>query len=231
MYIFCTIILLQVSALSSQRITSSEIVKQCIKTHDPRGNWERFKGSFSMTIERDNQATRYFDLIFNNKKRSWQYSYQEDNDQWTYGITKGKKEVFKNRVPLKDYKTSPITDERIQYMHDVYQYLFGVPQILIHDLRYLNPVAKDTLFDGKKVWMLSFDYQNPEKDNWKFFINTTSYQLEGYQFYKISPHEDGEYIILNDWVRIQGILFPKQKIWYWNTTGLFFRKDQIMSYP
>jgi hypothetical protein len=49
------------------------------------------------------------------------------------------------------------------------------------------------------------------------------------QFFKNSPSEDGEFIFLEDGVKIKGVLFPKRKIWDWNNTGILFRTDIILS--
>ncbi|NJL77479.1 MAG: hypothetical protein HC892_23010 [Saprospiraceae bacterium] len=204
------------------------MLEQCIQYHDPKESWSKFKGQFDMRITREGQQERNFSLTFDNKKDFWQYCYATNDSLICYGKSAGNLFASYNGKQTFDTTHFPVPTDRIQYLYEVYLYLFGIPQKLMSDAKYLSPIVSDTVFMGIPVHQLTFDYQNPQKDKWLFFINSSNFRLEGYQFYKESPTKDGEYLVLKDWSKYKGILFPKTKEWYWNATGNFFRTDTIL---
>ena len=54
-----TLLLLLISITSfSQKIKGNELLEKAIQFHDPKGNWETFKGEFFVTMETPKNASR-----------------------------------------------------------------------------------------------------------------------------------------------------------------------------
>jgi len=124
-----------------------------------------------------------------------------------------------------------LTDERTLYLKEVYTYLMGLPMLLADDFRFMKGDVEEAVFNGSQCYKISFEYLPiNENETWCFYINKFTFILEGYRFFKEDASLDGEFIFLEDYQKMDGILIPAVKKWYWNKDGSFFRTDTTLKF-
>jgi hypothetical protein len=219
-------------SISCQKLDSKIILSKCISVHDPDDQWQKLDASFDMSIKRDGHADRFFSIYFNRRKNHFKYLVNLDSVNYSQAFFDKKHKILINRNEVSDtaminkYNLKP---DRTKYLQEVYEYLFGVPMVLKNDLLYLSEDVGSQLFNDKDCHVLTFDYlPKDNNETWLFFINKSSYLLEGYQFFDQDIKSDGEFIFLKDQFRSKNILFPREKHWYWNKDDSFFRTDSII---
>jgi len=225
--------IVNIQAQNKVTLTAKELLIKSIKKHDPNGNWHKLKASFNMKIERSNQPTRLFYVSLNNKKGHFMYGVNSDTA--TFSQSFSPPDVFSyqlngsTNISPDSLNKYGLTNTRTIYLREVYEYLFDLPMRLTYDKQFMSQVVGDTIYNDAATHILHFNYiDKGSSETWKFFINKSSYQLEGYQFYKGDITKDGEWITLKDYTEIKGILMPKTKEWYWNKDNSYFRTDKII---
>lgn len=234
-YRICIIACLAVTfgQVRTQSLSAEQILQKCIQRHDPMHKWQTFKGKFDMSIVRAGHQDRFFTIGFDKKKDAFTYAVDTDSIRYEQSVSKGKFVQSINGNADIDEKTISqyqLTPQRTQYLKEVYDYLFGVPMRLNDDISMLNDTVKSVSFNTVDCFQLTFEYLPVgENETWYFFINSTSYTLEGYQFFKDDINTDGEFILLKDYEVLYDLLIAKTKLWYWNKDGSFFRTDSIIN--
>ena len=56
---------------------------------------------------------------------------------------------------------------------------------------------------------------------------TQTFALKRYQFFHDESKNDGEYILLNDEILVEGIKMPKNRSWYFNSNDKFLATDRL----
>ena len=219
-------------AVAQAQPTAFEILQKSIKTHDPRGRWQKLKADFDMSIVREKQADRFFRIDLNIPKKSFFYRVKSDTLNYAQGFKGNVFEAFFNNskdISETTIKKYDLTQARTQYLREVYEYLLLLPMRLQNDTALL---AKDFIietFNNVPCYKLTIQYEpSSENETWHFFIDNQSFILRGYQFYVKDKTTNGEYIYLEDYTSVKGILMPKTKKWYWNKDNSFFRTDRIL---
>jgi Family of unknown function (DUF6503) len=220
------------ATIAQAQQTAYQILQKSIKTHDPRGRWQKLKAEFDMSIVREKQADRFFRIDLNMPKKQFTYRVKTDSVNYSQGFKGNNFEAFFNNskdIPETTIKKYDLTQARTQYLKEVYEYLLLLPMRLQNDTALL---AKDYIiepFNGTPCYKLTIQYEpRNENETWHFFIDNQSFILRGYQFYVKDKTTNGEYIYLEDYVSMKGILMPKTKKWYWNKDNFFFRTDRIL---
>ena len=73
-------------AVAQAQPTAFEILQKSIKTHDPRGRWQKLKADFDMSIVREKQADRFFRIDLNIPKKSFFYRVKSDTLNYAQGF-------------------------------------------------------------------------------------------------------------------------------------------------
>lgn len=226
------LIFISVSFFAKGQIKSADILMKSIKIHDSNQRWKKLKVDLEMSIIRDKTADRFFKVGLNLPQNSFFYEVKNDSLHSFQGF---KGDVFAatlngkstlNESEIKKYDLGKI---RTQYLKEVYEYLLLLPMRLENDLHLLNPEFTEEVFNQKTCYKLTIQYlPSEENETWHFFIDKETFILHGYQFFLKDKKTNGEYIFLEDYTTIKGILIPKIKRWYWNKDDSFFRKDTII---
>ena len=107
-------------------------------------------------------------------------------------------------------------------------YLYGLPMKLKDPGTILDPVVKRKKFKEKEYLVLKVTYEESVgKDTWYFYFNPLTFAMEVYQFFKDESKNDGEYILLNDEILVEGIKMPKNRSWYFNSNDKFLATDRL----
>jgi hypothetical protein len=111
----------------------------------------------------------------------------------------------------------------------VYNYLFGLPFKLKDPGVILKEKYIETEFNGKQCYELAIEFdKNIGADQWYFYFDKKDFLLAGYKFHHDVSKKDGEFIYLNDYEKINGIIMAKTKKWHWNQTNEHFSTDKLV---
>jgi hypothetical protein len=215
-----------------QNLSATDIVSKSINAHDSSNNFGKFQGTFLYQIERQNQTTRNFSLVFDKRKSSFSYIVNTDSVSFKQKFIKGKCILEANNSKLLSpdlVKKYDITCERTQYLEKVYNYLFGLPFKLKDPGVILKEKYIETEFNGKQCYELAIEFdKNIGADQWYFYFDKKDFLLAGYKFHHDVSKKDGEFIYLNDYEKINGIIMAKTKKWHWNQTNEHFSTDKLV---
>ena len=90
----------------------------------------------------------------------------------------------------------------------------------------LDSIIKRRKFKGKEYLVLKVTYEESVgKDTWYFYFDPLTYAMQVYQFFKDETQNDGEYIILEDLEKVNGIKMPKTRSWFFNKDDKYLGKD------
>lgn len=215
--------------LSAQSITGQALLEKSIKYHDPKGKWDKFKGTLPMTETRPNGADRKSVMKLNNRK---DYFYL-DQKRAGYRVEKSIKmgqctAKINNSTAIQDSLVQKfrLSCPQIERMRDYYVYLWGMPMKLKDKGTLIEEKVTATNFMGKEVLSMKVTYEkNVGEDIWYFYFNPSNYSLVGYRFYHDEAVNDGEYIPLEGEEIIKGIRFPKTRTWFINKDDRFLGAD------
>ncbi len=224
--------LITFATIAQAQQTAYHILQKSIKIHDPRGRWQKLKTAFDMSIVREKQADRFFTIALNVPKKHFTYRVKTDTLNYSQGF-KGNTfaVVFNNSSDISEanIKKYDLTQTRTQYLKEVYEYLLLLPMRLQNDTALLSKDYTIETFNGIPCYKLTIQYEPiNENETWHFFVDNQSFILRGYQFYVKDKTTNGEYIYLEDYTKVKGVLMPKTKKWYWNKDSSFFRTDRIL---
>ncbi len=220
-----------VSIVQAQQ-TAKDILQKSIETHDPRGRWHKLNAEFDMSIVREKQADRLFTIALNMRKKHFAYRVKTDTLNYSQGFKGAIFETLFNgssTISEANIKKYDLTEARTQYLKEVYEYLLLLPMRLQNDTALLSKDYTIETFNNVQCYKLTIQYQPiNENETWHFYIDNQSFILRGYQFYVKDKTTNGEYIYLEDYTNVKGILMPKTKKWYWNKDSSFFRTDRVL---
>lgn len=206
--------------IHAQSMTGQTLLEKSIQYHDPKGNWDTFKGTLQFKETRPNGADRQSTLKLDNKKGYFNL----DQNRAGYQI---EKTVVQNAcsykvngsasVPDSLMKKFRLTCPQLHSIRDYYVYLWGMPMKLRDPGTQIDSKVTTTTFQGDEVLSMKVTYDKVVgEDIWYFYFNPKNYALVGYRFYHDEAVNDGEYIPLVGEEIINGIRFPKARTWYIN---------------
>lgn len=114
-------------------------------------------------------------------------------------------------------------------MRNYYTYLWGLPIKLTDSGTILGKQVEMSEFNSKKAYKLRVSYDpNVGSDVWYFYFDPKSYKLLGYRFYHDEAKNDGEYIYLEDEIKVAGMRLPKVRKWYTHQEDKFLGTDTLV---
>ena len=221
-----------IAPLQSQKLTSTELLDRAISFHDPDGAWNTFNGNFKVLMETPTSSDRLSVLWMNHPEQKFGLEVKKDNVSYRYIFEKDSCLTTLNgsdQISKEDREKYRLTCERGKMMRNYYTYLYGLPMKLKDPGTLLDPKVTTKTFKGKKYLVLKVNYdEEVGKDVWYFYFDPTTFAMEVYQFYHDESKNDGEYILLNGLVEVQGIKMPKDRSWYMNKDDKFLGKDILL---
>ena len=224
-----SILVLWLQVSFSQSFTAEQLVEKSIMAHDPKGRYDRFNETLDYQIVRDGHQTRNFILKLNPAKDRFSYEVKSDSVNFIQSVDKGKCTFELNgNTTFSDEAAAinQLTCERTKYLRDVYFYLFGLPYKIKDKGVQINSIVEVVVFDEKESYKLKVNFDKEVgADTWWFFIDKTTFLINGYQF--LHGTGPGEFIYLRDNIIVGDVLMAKTKLWHWNDTKVHFRTDTI----
>jgi hypothetical protein len=228
--VFCLMLSISfISTNQAQSLTASEIVANSIEYHDPQGKLLKKEVSFFFTETRPNGSDRKSEVRFNLKKEKFQITQIKDDHKIESTYDCGKISFLldgKKDISAEDKEKYSLDEQRVEMLKSYYQYLWLMPLKLIDEGSNFNPLVKKVDFFGKESLEIRVTYDpSVGSDVWYFYFNPTSYALQGYRFYHDEEKNDGEYIILDEEARYNGVRIPKIRKWFTHKEDKFLGAD------
>jgi hypothetical protein len=225
-YIFLLITYGCTACCIGQNITGQELMEKAIAYHDPKGNWNSFKGDFTVTMESPKGDNRVSYIAIDLLASYFKLTTNKEGNSIEQSVDKGECILTLNsnsNISDADRASHNISCERAKKMKDYYTYLYGLPMKLRDSGTIIEPRVVTKTFKDKEYLKLKVTYsQEVGKDTWYFYFDPTTYAMEVYQFFHDESKNDGEYILLSGEEIINDIKMPKTRAWYYN------KKDQYL---
>ncbi|MCM4171792.1 hypothetical protein DHD32_09880 [Arenibacter sp. TNZ] len=209
-----------------QNITGMELLEKAIAYHDPKGNWNSFKGDFTVTMKSPKGDNRISQIAINLPASYFKLITNKEGNTLEQTVDKGDCILRLNgsaNISDTDRATHNISCERSKKMKDYYTYLYGLPMKLRDPGTIIESNVETKTFKNKEYLRLKVTYsEEVGKDTWYFYFDPSTYAMEVYQFYHDESKNDGEYISLSGEEIINDIKMPKTRAWYYN------KKDQYL---
>jgi len=213
----------------AQPLSGKELLEKPIEYHDPNSKWSKFNGSFNVSMQSPSRPLRKSNIVIDLMRSFFELSVQIGENQWKASLLDEDCDLLFNgsrKISPEIEKEFRLNCKRAKMYRDYYTYLYGLPMKLKDPGTYIDPVISQKSIEGISYWVLKVEYDpNVGSDTWYFYFDTKSFGLKRYQFFHDESKNDGEYIILDDEIEIEGILMPKNRSWYYNSDNTFLGTD------
>lgn len=201
-------------------MTSEAFLEKSIAYHDPNGNWNQFKGEFTVRMETPNRSERTTRIVLDFPQQYFQSTVTQDGittkAEWKAGSCSHRLQGS-TTFTEKEAKKHRLNCAHTTKMKNYYVYLYGLPMKLKDPGTHLDPKVFRKKLKGKIYDCIKVTYEETVgKDSWYFYFDSKTHQLRHYQFYHDETKNDGEYILLSGETVVQGIKMPKVRAWYTN---------------
>jgi hypothetical protein len=93
----------------------------------------------------------------------------------------------------------------------------------------ISDTVSTEAFNGKTYQTLKVTYEpGMGKEVWTFFIDPTTAAMEAYRFMFAPGSDEGEYILLNETLAVEGIKIPKVRKWYLVKGSQYLGTDSLI---
>lgn len=223
--------LISFKPLVAQEISAVQLLEKSINYHDPQAKWDQFKAGFVVTSESPKRPLRKSKIELDFLNSYFNLEVNQDGNTLTSTLDKGDctlKLNGKEDISEAERKKYRLDCDRAVFYKNYYTYLYGLPMKLKDPGTLLDPKVRTKVIDGKEHWTLKVTYEeNVGGDTWYFFFDKETFALKQYQFYHDETKKDGEYILLEDEILVEGIKMPKNRSWYYNANDAFLGVDRL----
>ena len=213
----------------AQPLSGKELLEKSIEYHDPNSKWSKFNGSFNVSMQSPSRPLRKSNIVIDLMRSFFELSVQIGENQWKASLLDEDCDLLFNgsrKISPEIEKEFRLNCKRAKMYRDYYTYLYGLPMKLKDTGTDIDQVISQKSIEGISYWVLKVEYDpNVGSDTWYFYFDTKSFGLKRYQFFHDESKNDGEYIILDDEIEIEGILMPKNRSWYYNSDNTFLGTD------
>ncbi len=229
------LILMMPFAGFAQGNKAEDILNKSIQYHDPAGKWENSRFHLPLYESRPSGGYRLTDIFIDNARQSFQVFQIRGKDRLQRYLSPDSCGVIWNHdrsVPEETAKSLRLNcNGGNVFYRDYYTYLYGLPMKLKDPGTSIDPQVKKKNFFGKELLEIKITY-DPEVggDTWYFYFDPQTYALSGYRFYHDETKNDGEYILLEGEITINGVKFPQKRGWHTHKEGKYLGNDDLLPY-
>ncbi len=221
-----------ISSCKSPENAGTELLKKTIAYHDPQNNWAKLKAHLYLSSTDTAGKESPFELEIDNATGYFCHITHEDGKEIVKGMNNGKEFYLidgKQDISNVDREKYELTPEGVKWVHSFYGYLYGLPMKLMDKGVNVSDTIGTEQMNGKNYQVLHVWY-DPEvgKELWNFYLNSNTAALEGYRFYYPGKPTEGEHIMLNDVLTIDGVKIPKVRKWYLNKDNSILGTDNLL---
>lgn len=225
-----SLLLLLPLCLSAQN--AQQILEKSIAYHDPNENWGQQSLEWRFYESRPDNSYRISDMYWNPQADIFQLTQQVGRDQLYRAVEKGQCTSKVNGFSdLSEEKRTEyrLNCERNTMYRNYYTYLWGLPMKLKDPGTIIDPTVKRKDFFGKDCLEIRVTYAaEVGADIWYFYFHPENYSLQGYRFYHDEDKNDGEYILLDGEVNIDGMRIPARRTWHTHQEDRLLGTDELV---
>lgn len=226
------LILALLPAAQPRPLTGPQLVQKSIAYHDPQGKWPtlRTRLFFRSTTATGNESK--FEVELDNATGYFCHISHPGGHEVVKGVVNGQ-EVFlldgRKDVSDADRQQYQLGAGSAQWARNFYTYLYGLPMKLRDaGTRVAEDVSMQPLL-GKTYPTVQVSYDPAVgQDTWSFYLDPRTYALQAYRFHHHKEPNDGEYVLLNQVLAVDGIKLPKERKWYLNKDDSFLATDLLL---
>ena len=185
------------------------LIKKSIAYHDPQGRWWTSSNTIAIDQPRPDGSTTRTQFTLH-PGYDFDLSGQSDGQSFAAWLRGDECRIDKAEG---SGRFASMDCTRLKLMRDYYSYLFNAPMNLLDESGTIAPVVREREFLGKTVHSVRIEYGG-DSPVWFFFFDPETFALVGCSFSKGGLEKDGEYLDYQGEVGGDGILLPKQRIWW-----------------
>ncbi|MFZ4543943.1 MAG: DUF6503 family protein [Saprospiraceae bacterium] len=232
--IIVALFLMKLCSLSAQEksaLNGIEVLKRSIAFHDPKGNWPSFHQKLYFHAKEPEDTAIYEQVFLDNRVSFFGHISKMDGKK----IEKGVRDTIffssingDTSITAEDRKKYRLSKRAITSARNSYLFLYGLPMKMLDNGITIRPEVEIDTFNGKKYYVIKADFDKKiGNDSWMLYINPATFAMEGYRFSHNRKPNDGEYIICQNTINIQGIKIPQVRYWHSNADGSYIATDIV----
>lgn len=211
------------------------LVQKSIQYHDPAGKWEKGAFHFPLYESRPNGGYRLTDIWLDNQRSTFELRQIRGKDRLYRYLGPETCRVewnYRTEVPAEARENLRLhCDGGNTFYRNYYGYLYGLPMKLQDPGTIIDPEIREKDFFGKELLEIKVTYEaEVGGDTWYFYFDPQSYALSGYRFYHEEEKNDGEYILLEGEITINGVKFPQRRAWHTHREGKYLGNDDLLPF-
>ncbi len=216
---------------SQVAINGKELLQKTINYHDPKGNWNNFQQKLYFHAKEIQDTAIYEEVFLDNKNSFFGHISHTDGKLVEKGIQDTLYFARINgdtSISVEDKKKYRVSRRATRAAKNSYVFLYGLPMKMADKGVILSDEVKIDTFNKKNYYVLKADFEKGVgSDTWYLYINPKNYAMEGYRFYHNRKPNDGEFIICEGLLEVQGMKIPKIRYWYSNSNGEYGATDIV----
>ncbi len=220
------------SFCDSPKKAGQQVLDKAIAYHDAQNNWSKLKTHLYLSSTDTAGKESPFELEMDNATGYFCHITHEDGKEIVKGLSEGKEFYLidgKKEISDADRKKYDLTPEGVKWVHSFYGYLYGLPMKLTDKGVNVSDTITSEQINGKNYQVLHVAYDPAVgKELWNFYLDPNTNALEGYRFYYEGKPNEGEHIMLNDVLTVDGIKIPKVRKWYLNKDNSVLGTDNLL---
>jgi hypothetical protein len=227
--IFCLFLL---SYCNSAKGPGQQLLDKTIAYHDPEDKWSGLKAHLYLSSTDTAGKENPFELEIDNTDGYFSHITRADGKEIVKGLSGGKEFYLingKSEISEEDRKKYELTPESVKWVHSFYGYLYGLPMKLRDKGAIVSDTVSSEAYQGKTYQTLKVTYEpGMGKEVWTFFLNPTSAAMEAYRFMFAPGSAEGEYILLDETLDVEGIKIPKVRKWHLVKGNQYLGTDNLL---
>lgn len=220
------------SYCNSSKGPGQKLLDKSIAYHDPEGNWSGLKAHLYLRSTDTAGKENPFELEIDNTAGYFSHITRQDGKEIVKGLSGGKEFYLidgKSDISEEDRKKYELTPEGVKWVHSFYGYLYGLPMKLKDKGAIVSDTVSTEAFHGKTYQTLKVTYEpGMGKEVWTFFLDPKTAAMEAYRFMFAPGSDEGEYILLNETLAVEGIKIPKVRKWYLVKGNQYLGTDNLL---
>jgi hypothetical protein len=226
------LVLTLLTAAPPQVLTGPQLVQKSIAYHDPQGHWPTLKTRLFFQSTPAQGPASTFEVELDNATGYFCHISHPGGREVVKGVVNGQEVFLLDGQPdfsAADRKQYRLAAGAAQGARNFYTYLYGLPMKLRDAGTRVAAEAPLQPLLGKTYPTVEVSYDPAVgQDTWSFYLDARTSALQAYRFYHHQEPNDGEYVLLNQVLAVNGVKLPKERQWYLNKDDSFLATDVLL---
>lgn len=211
---------------------SAYILEKSVAWHDPSGHWDQFQAKLYIQEPRPQNPPRYSIVTFDNASAAFELLRNRDQYLCTYQVSAdGKPNILLDGQEnfsadlVEKYRLVP---QRSLDYKNFYSFMYGLPMSFIDKYKTLEN-AQTTVFNGQAALVVETELKEAMiSKHWRLFFHLENYKFLGIEILDMEKPGEGERIVFDGSIHLQGMRLPRMHHWYELKTYEYSGSDIIV---